>query len=82
VAGRFFARFSGPEHPKTKMHFTEIRVDANGKGIHLCREANGMGKPATVPIELVPQRPDRIPRFDQDASGLRGKKMLRKSKMG
>jgi hypothetical protein len=74
VAGRFFARFSGPEYPKTKMHFTEIRDDANGKGIHLCREANGM--------ELVPQRPDRIPRFDQDASGLRGKKMLRKSKMG
>jgi hypothetical protein len=44
VAGRFFARFSGPEYPKTKMHFTEIRDDANGKGIHLCREANGMGE--------------------------------------
>jgi len=41
VAGRFFARFSGPEYPKTKM---EIRDDANGKGIHLCREANGMGE--------------------------------------
>jgi hypothetical protein len=64
------------------MHFTEVLVDANGKGIYLCREANGMGKPATVPIELVPQRLDRIPQFDQDASGLRGKKMLRKSKMG
>jgi hypothetical protein len=58
------------------MHFTEIRDDANGKGIHLCREANG------IPIELVPQRLDRIPRFDQDASGLLGKRMLRKSKMG
>jgi hypothetical protein len=44
VAGRFFARFSGPEHPKAKMHFTEIRVDANGKGIHRCREANRMGE--------------------------------------
>jgi hypothetical protein len=44
VAGRFFARFSGLEDPKTKMHFTEIRDDANGKGIHLCREANGMGE--------------------------------------
>jgi hypothetical protein len=44
VAGRFFARFSGPEYPKTKMHFTEIRVDANGKGIHRCREANRMGE--------------------------------------
>jgi len=44
VAGRFFERFYGTEHPKTKMHFTEIRVDANGKGIYLCREANGMGE--------------------------------------
>jgi hypothetical protein len=26
------------------MRFTEMRVDANGKGICLCREANGMGE--------------------------------------